>query len=86
MCITESLCYTIEINTTLLSNYTSIKKKLQWLSTVADIIANDDDEDQWSVMIMKTGRGRRNIQGLQRYKNHSLYWKVYTRVLEKVLL
>ena len=46
MCITESLCYTIEINTTLLSNYTSIKKKLQWLSTVADIIANDDDEDQ----------------------------------------
>ena len=46
MCITESRCYPTKINTTLLSNYTSIKKKLQWLNTVADIIADDDDEDQ----------------------------------------
>ena len=73
MCITESLCYPTKINTTLLSNYTSIKKKLQWLNTVADIIADDDDEDQWPVMIMKTGRGRRNIKGLQKYKNHTLH-------------
>ena len=30
VCITESLCYTAEINTTLSINCTSIKKKKDW--------------------------------------------------------
>ena len=48
MCITESLFYTVEVNTALQINYSSIKKEIKKKNCNGTLVKNKEARKAWS--------------------------------------